>query len=189
MSVGFIPCLAGVMVTDGDNRREEHVITRRHTLQAVVRLFIHVEKSRLKPRQLKISGPAQHCAGVSKRTRQMFRPEVCLRKRFGIFIASLWKVKNSQFWFFLKETTNERDAIHLFRIAVVIESEHKIRPRLPHHNIPTSNRPAHVLVYDHCCVWHVSSDDVHCVIRTAVGCDQHFNRRRIERGNYFTGTL
>src|SRR6266513_4790986 len=133
MNAHLIACLAGVMVTNGDKRREKHVITRRHTLQGVVRLFIHVEESRLKPRQLEISGSAQDRAGVSKRTCQMFRAEFCLRKRFGIFIASLWKVKNSQFWFFLEETTNERDAIHLFRIAVVIESEHKIRPRLPQH--------------------------------------------------------
>src|SRR5947208_16148397 len=155
----FAAHFARIMMTDRDNRREKHVIARRHTLQSVVRLLIHVEKSWLKPGQLEISGSAQDRAGVSKRTRQMFRAEFCLRKRFGIFIASLWKVKNSQFWFFLKETTDERDAIHLFRIAVVIESEHKIRPRLPHHNSPTSTRPAHVLVYDHCCVSHVSSYD------------------------------
>src|SRR6266436_4962420 len=120
MNAHLIACLAGVMVTNGDNRREKHVITRSHTLQGVVRFFIHVEESRLKPPQLEISGSAQDRAGVSKRTRQMFRAEFRLRKRFGIFIASLWKVKNSQFWFFLKETTDERDAIHLFRIAVVI---------------------------------------------------------------------
>jgi hypothetical protein len=113
-----------------------------------------------------------------------------LPKRFRIFIASLWKVKNSQFWFFLKETTDERDAIHLLGVTVVIEGEHKIRPRLPHHNIPTGNRAARVLVCDHCCVWHVFPDDVHRVIcATAVGCDQHFNWRGIERGNHFTGTL
>ena len=185
----FAEHFAGIMMTDRDNRREKHVIARRHTLQGVVRLFIHVEESRLKPWQLEISGSAQDCAGVSKRTRQMFQAEFCLRKCFGIFIASLWKVKNSQFWFSLKETTDERDAIHLLRVTIVIEGEHKISSRLPHHNIPRSNRPARVLVYDYCRVWRVLPDDVHCVICTAVGCDQHFNRRRLKRGNYFTGTL
>src|SRR5947208_11828837 len=92
----FITFLPGVMVADSDNRRKKYVITGRHTLQTVVRLFIHVEKSRLKPGQLEISGSAQDRAGVSKGTRQMFRAKFCLRKRFGIFIASLWKVKNSQ---------------------------------------------------------------------------------------------
>jgi len=43
---------------------------------------------------------------------------------------------------FLKETTDEADAIHLLRVAVVIESEHKIPPGLPHHSIPTSNGAA-----------------------------------------------
>src|SRR5207244_9817345 len=69
MNAHLIACLAGVMVTNGDNRREKHVITHRHTLQGVVRLFIHVEESRLKPGQLEISRSAQHRAGVSKRTR------------------------------------------------------------------------------------------------------------------------
>jgi len=131
----FAEHFAGIMMTDRDNRREKHVIARRHTLQGVVRLFIHVEESRLKPWQLEISGSAQDCAGVSKRTRQMFQAEFCLRKCFGIFIASLWKVKNSQFWFSLKETTDERDAIHLLRVTIVIEGEHKISSRLPHNNI------------------------------------------------------
>src|SRR6202035_946840 len=103
----FAERFAGIMMTDRDGRREKHVITPRHTLQGVVRLFIHVEESRLKPGQLEISGSAQDCAGVSKRTRQVFRAELRLRKCFGILIASLWKVKNSQFWFFFKETTDE----------------------------------------------------------------------------------
>ena len=84
-------------MTNGDNRREKHVITRRHTLQGVVRLFIHVEESRLKPGQLEISGSAQDRAGVSKRTRQMFRAEFCLRKRFGILIGALGKMEHCQF--------------------------------------------------------------------------------------------
>ena len=62
----FIAGLPGVMVTDGKDGRKKHVITSRHALQSVVRLFIHVEKSRLKPWQLEISGSAQDRAGVSK---------------------------------------------------------------------------------------------------------------------------
>ena len=91
----FAERFAGVMMTDRDDRREKHVITPRHTLQGIVRLFVHVEESRLKPGQLEISGSAQDRAGVSKRTRQMFRAEFCLRNRFWIFIASLRKVEDS----------------------------------------------------------------------------------------------
>ncbi len=80
------------MVTDCKDGRKKHVITRRDTLQGVVRLFIHVEELQLKPGQLEISGSAQNRAGVSKRARQMFPAELCLRKRFRIFIASLWKM-------------------------------------------------------------------------------------------------
>ena len=45
MNANFIARLPGVMVTDGDHGREEHLIICRYTLQGVVRFFIHVEKS------------------------------------------------------------------------------------------------------------------------------------------------
>jgi hypothetical protein len=48
MDAHLIARLSGVMVTNGDNWREKHVITRRHTLESVVGFFIHVEKPWLK---------------------------------------------------------------------------------------------------------------------------------------------
>jgi hypothetical protein len=44
MDADFIACLRGIVVADRDNRRKQHVITRRHTLQGVVRLFIRVKE-------------------------------------------------------------------------------------------------------------------------------------------------
>jgi hypothetical protein len=51
----FAANLAGVVVTDGDDGRKKHLVTRRHTLKRVVRLFIHMEKTGFKAWQLKIS--------------------------------------------------------------------------------------------------------------------------------------
>src|SRR5438128_2592346 len=96
MNADFIACLPRIMVADGDNRREKHVITRRHALQAVVRLFIRVKESRLKSGQLEISGSAQDGAGVSKRTCQMIRAKVCLRECFGMLIGALGKMEHRQ---------------------------------------------------------------------------------------------
>jgi hypothetical protein len=45
MNAHLITLLPRVMVTNGDNRREQHVITSRYTLESVVGFFIHVEKS------------------------------------------------------------------------------------------------------------------------------------------------
>jgi hypothetical protein len=59
-------------------------------------------------RRVKCSGPNSVCESVSD------------IHRFAV------EVKNSQFGSFSK-TTDERDAIHLFRVAVVVEREHKIR--------------------------------------------------------------
>jgi hypothetical protein len=50
----FAANLAGVVVADGDDRREKHLVTRRHTLKRVVWLFIHVKKTGFKARQLEI---------------------------------------------------------------------------------------------------------------------------------------
>ena len=47
--------LAGVVVTDGDDGRKKYLVTRRHTLKRVVRLFIHMEKTGFKAWQLKIN--------------------------------------------------------------------------------------------------------------------------------------
>jgi len=94
MNADFITCLPRIMVPNRDNRRKDHVITRRHTLQGVIRLFIHVEESRLKSGQLEISGSAQHRAGVSKRTSQVFRAKLCLRECLGILIRPLRKMEH-----------------------------------------------------------------------------------------------
>src|SRR6266436_6218053 len=107
----FIAGLPGVMVTDRKDGRKKHVITRRHTLQGVVRLFIHVEESRLKPGQLEISGSAQDRAGVSKRTRRMFQAKVCLCERFGIFICALGKMEYRQFGPLFKRWHDARQTI------------------------------------------------------------------------------
>src|SRR5437867_7521381 len=103
MDADFIACLPRVMVTDGDRGRKKHVITRCDTLKGVVWLFIHVKKSRLKSRQLQISGSPQDRARVSKRTRQMFRAEVRFRQSFGILIRALRKMEHCQFRPLFKE--------------------------------------------------------------------------------------
>ena len=51
----FAANLAGVLVTDGDDGRKKHLVTRRNTLERVVRLFIHVEKTGFKAWQLEIT--------------------------------------------------------------------------------------------------------------------------------------
>src|SRR5437667_6119918 len=99
------------MVTDGDNWREKHVITRRHTLEAIVRLFIHVEEWRFKAGQFEISRSPQDRAGVTKRTRQMFQAKVCLRERFGIFIRVLGKMEHCQFGLLFKQRDDARYTI------------------------------------------------------------------------------
>ena len=50
MILHFVANLAGVLVTDADDGRKKHLVTRRNTLKRVVRLLIHVEETRLKSR-------------------------------------------------------------------------------------------------------------------------------------------
>src|SRR5438093_11229678 len=97
MDADFIACLPRVMVTDGDRGRKKHVITRCDTSKGVVWLFIHVKKSRLKSRQLQISGSPQDRARVSKRTRQMFRAEVRFLQSSVILISTLGQMEDRQF--------------------------------------------------------------------------------------------
>src|SRR5215475_3806509 len=68
MNVNLITRLPGIMVTDGNNRREEHVVIGCYTLKAVVRFFVHVEESRFKAGQFEINRSAQNRSRVSKRT-------------------------------------------------------------------------------------------------------------------------
>src|SRR5947207_13225473 len=86
MNADFIASLPRVMMTNCDNWRKKHVIARRHTLQSVVRLLVHVEKSGLEPGQLKISRSTQYRTGVRKRPRQIVGPNDSLRKCVGIHI-------------------------------------------------------------------------------------------------------
>ena len=135
----FVPNLAGVVVTDGDDGRKKHVVTRRHTLKRVVRLFIHVKKTGFKARQLKISRSAQDRSGIGKRTCQMFRAEICLRQRFGIFVCSLRKMQDRKLRMVFKDWDKSGNSIELLRITVVIQSQHQISARLMHHPITGSN--------------------------------------------------
>src|SRR5437870_13566835 len=50
MNADFISCSTGVMMTDGNDRREKHVTSSGYTLQCVIRFFVHVIKPRFKAR-------------------------------------------------------------------------------------------------------------------------------------------
>src|SRR6516164_11494119 len=49
MNPNLISRMPGIMVPDRNDGRETDIVTRRHTLQAVIRFFIHVVKARFKP--------------------------------------------------------------------------------------------------------------------------------------------
>jgi hypothetical protein len=108
MNANFIARVPRVMVTDGNHEREKHVISRRNTLQPIIRFFVHVVKTRFKAGQLEINRSSQDCAGASKRTRQMFEAKVCLPERFGILICALGKMQYGQFGPLFKERDNAR---------------------------------------------------------------------------------
>src|SRR5436309_5109734 len=109
----FAANLAGVVVTDGDDGRKKHLVPCRHTLKRVVRLFIHVEETGFKARQLKVRRSPQDRSGIGKRTCQMFRPEICLRQRFGIFICSLREMKDRKLRTVFKDLHKSGNTIEL----------------------------------------------------------------------------
>src|SRR5262249_52341127 len=147
MNTNFISGLPGVMVTDRNNWREKHVVACRHTLQAIVRFFVHMVKSGFKARQLDISGSPQNRSRIGKRTRELLLSELALRKSLWILIGSLRKMQHRESRTLLKERNKSRNAVRLLRIAIVVESEYQISPRFTHHAIARSHGTDARLVY------------------------------------------
>ena len=78
----------------------------------------------------------------------MFRAEIRLRKRFGIFIRALRKMQHRKSWTLLKDWDESGNAIQLLRITVIVQRQHQIPPRLPHHPITRSNGTSPSLMHD-----------------------------------------
>src|SRR5262249_38650786 len=87
MNANFISCLSRVVMADGNNRREKHLVASGRALQGIVRFFVHMIESSVKTGQLKISGSTQDRPRVCEGTRQiLFRSEVRLRQRLRILV-------------------------------------------------------------------------------------------------------
>src|SRR5947208_16891711 len=106
--------LAWVVVADSDDTREQHSIPGSGTLERIVQLLVHVEETRLEPRQLEIDGSSKHRAGVRERSAEPLRSEFRLRERLWILVGPLRENRDSQAMIRFEKIRQFCETIHLF---------------------------------------------------------------------------
>jgi hypothetical protein len=114
----------------------------------------------------------------------MFRAEIRLRKRFGIFIRALRKMEHRKLRTLFKDWDESGNAIQLLWITVIIQSQHQVSTRLTHHPITRSNGATSRLVCDQRYLWKFVGYHINGSIGASIGRHKHLIWSRPQPRNH-----
>src|SRR6476619_7209231 len=83
-------------------------------------------------------------------------------------------------WLLLKRWDDTSNAIQLFRITIVIQSQHEISARLAHHSVTRRHRTQATFIHEHPSVRQLRSHCCNYVLCAAVQSDQRLQWRWIQ---------